>query len=227
MADFHSSPPLFLNNCRLAWADIFTPDKDNQKFKAVGLFDPESPNKKIAQDAMIVAAKGLWGDNAINVIRSMPGNSKALRNGNDKLDTNGAIRPDYAGLLFVSASNKAKPQVIAPRKFNGEFVIIGPDGRGYVKGLDVTKELGYELIVPYRGCYVNMKIEMVAGKSFETTKDGKKEQVPNQIFGRLLAIQFKGDGKAFGPGQTSAEGFEEEEVSESAPASSIDENDLF
>ena len=87
--------------------------------------------------------------------------------------------------------------------------------------MDVTDQLGYEVKVPYRGCYVNAKVEFVAGKSFKGS-DG--QIIPNQVFARIIAIQFVKDGEAFGSGPTNAEGFDDEEV-ESAAAGGA--NDLF
>lgn len=38
--------------------------------------------------------------------------------------------------------------------------------------------------------------------------------MPNQVYAKLIAVQFLRDGEAFGAGPTSAEGFGEEEVSQ-------------
>ena len=97
---------------------------------------------------------------------------------------------------------------------------ITESGRGLVDGMDVTDQLGYEVKVPYRGCYVNAKVEFVAGKSFKGS-DG--QIIPNQVFARIIAIQFVKDGEAFGSGPTSAEGFDEEEVETAGEGAS----DLF
>jgi hypothetical protein len=224
MSNFHGSPPVILKDCILGWADIFEPGEGmnggKPKFKVTGLFPKDSPNYKIAATAMVAAAKGLWGDNAGNVIKSMAANSKALRDGDNKLADDGTIHPEYKGMYFVSASNKQdkRPQVVAQKKHNGKFVSITPDGRGLVDGIDVTDKLGYPITVPYRGCVVNLKVEFVAGKSFKGKND---EIIPNQVFGRIIAVQFVKDGTPFGPGATSAEGFDEVEV-ETASASSND-----
>ena len=60
----------------------------------------------------------------------------------------------------------------------------------------------------------------VAGKSFKGS-DG--QIIPNQVFARIIAIQFVKDGEAFGSGPTSAEGFDEEEVETAGEGAS----DLF
>lgn len=212
-SDFVSSQPFIIKRVRLAWADIFKPDEKRKKYKVSGIFDIGSDNEALCKKAMVEAARLHWGDNAVNVIRAMSSNSKFLRKGDDKLNDDGSVNPDYAGKMFISAGNKVAPQVVAQKRYKGEFVSIGQDGKGYVKGMDVTKEIGYPITVPYRGCYVNLKIEAVAGKAFQAKKeDGSTEQVPNQVYARLLAVQFLEDGDAFGPGQTSAEGFDDEDV---------------
>lgn len=227
MSKYASSKFVVLKDLRAAWLDIFEPGEGMNggppKYKFTGLMDPSSEAVTLAKKAMLEAATALWGDNAKNVIQSMSANSKALRDGNSKLNDDGSVREEYAGMLFISASNKATqpPLVIGPRKHNGKFVTIRADGRGFVDGMDVTNELGYEIKAPYRGCYVNAKVIFVAGKAF-TGKN--KDVIPNQIFARIEAIQFVRDGEAFGAGSTSAEGFDEEEVETSA---SSDGNDIF
>lgn len=224
MSNFASSKPVILKGLRAAWLDIYKPGEGMNggapKYKFTGLMAPDSEAATAAKAAMLEAATALWGANAANMVRSMAANSKALRNGDDKMADDGTVRPEYAGMYFISASNKAdkKPQVVAQKMHNGKFVHIGEDGRGRVDGLDVTDEIGYPITVPYRGCYVNAKVTFVAGKSFKGS-DG--QIIPNQVFARIEAIQFVRDGEAFGAGPTSAEGFGDEEVAEGASAEEL------
>lgn len=218
--NFENSASVILKNVRLDFFDLFTPgapmaekdktDPKKWKYKVKAIIEAGSPALQVASAAMLDAATKLWGAaNAANVIRSITANSKAVRNGNDVLMQDGSVNPAYKDMYFVSASNASKPQVVGPKLFNGKFVIITPQGRGLVDGLDVTEQLGYDLKAPYRGCYVNVKMQFVAGKSF---KPPSGEVLPNQVFGRLEAVQFVRDGEAFGAGPTSAEGFGEEAV---------------
>lgn len=226
-SNFASSPAVILKNVRLQWADIFTPSsgeiagkKTEPKYKVVALFAKDSEAMAVGKKALLDAAAQLWGANAANVVSQISGNSKAIRDGNGKISDDGSVRPEFKDMFFISASNKQKPQIIAPRKHNGNFVTITPEGRGTVSGLDVTDQLGYELKAPYRGCYVNLKVQFVAGKSF---KAATGEMLPNQVYAKLEAIQFLRDGDPFGAGPTSAEGFGDEEVDESP----VDGNALF
>lgn len=224
MANFSSSKSVILKGVRLTWLDAFKPGEGMNggppKYKVSALIIPGSENATLAKNAMVEAAKGLWAANAINVIQSMAANNKALRNGNDKLNEDGSVREAYKDMLFISASNKMKPQVVGPKKHNGNFVTITEEGRGMVNGIDVTDQLGWEVKVPYRGCYCNIKVQFVAGKSF---KGGNGEIIPNQVYAKIEAIQFVADGEAFGSGPTSADGFGEEEVEETSAGAS----DLF
>lgn len=218
--NFENSASVILKNVRLDFFDLFTPgapmsekdkaDPKKWKYKVKAIIETGSPALQLASGAMLEAATKLWGAaNAANVVRSITANSKAVRNGNDVLMGDGSVNPAYKDKFFVSASNASKPQVIAQKLHNGKFVTITQQGRGMVDGLDVTDELGYAITVPYRGCYVNLKMQFVAGKSF---KPPSGEVLPNQVFGRLEAVQFVRDGEAFGAGPTSAEGFGDEEV---------------
>ena len=214
MSNFASSKPVILKRVRLDFFDIFKPGKPLEdggkwKYKVKAIMEADSEALNVAKAAMGEAARALWGDNAKNVVPNITANSKAVRDGNGNMDTSGNVRPEYAGKFFISASNDSKPQVVAPRKLNGKFVTITEDGRGFVDGLDVTDSLDFPITVPYRGCYVNVKVTFVAGKSFKTAS-GKT--LPNQIYAKLEAIQFFADGDAFGAGPTNADGFDEEEV---------------
>lgn len=217
MSNFASSNSVILKRVRATWLDVFKPGEGMNggapKFKVSALVEPDSENAKLCKAAMLDAAKKLWAENAVNVVKSMAANNKALRNGNDKLNDDGSVRPEYADMLYVSSSNKQKPQVVGPKKHNGQFVTITEAGRGTVQGLDVTSELGWEIKPPYRGCYINLKLQFVAGKSF---KGSNGEIIPNQVYAKVEAVQFVDDGEAFGAGPTSAEGFGEEAVSEGA-----------
>lgn len=225
-SNFASSKPVILKNVRLQWADIFTPSSGEiqgkatePKYKVIALFAKDSEAMAVGRQALLDAATALWGPNATNVVAQISANSKAIRDGNSKLNDDGSVRDEFKDMFFISASNKMKPQVVAPKYFNGKFVTITEAGRGLVDGLDVTDQLGYVLKAPYRGCYVNLKVQFVAGKAFKASSG---ELIPNQVYAKLEAVQFVRDGEPFGSGPTSAEGFGEEEVDEAtADASAL------
>lgn len=226
-SNFASSKPVILKNVRLQWGDLFQAaageingKKTEPKFKAVALFAKDSEATAVARAALLAAATELWGANAQNVVTNISANSKAVRDGNSKINDDGSVREEFKDMLFISCSNKQRPQVVAPKMHNGKFVTITEDGRGMVDGIDVTDQLGYVLKAPYRGCYVNLKVQFVAGKAFKASSG---EMIPNQVYAKLEAVQFLRDGEAFGAGPTSAEGFGDEEVD----MTTVDANALF
>ena len=226
-SNFASSKPVILKDVRLQWGDLFTAasgeingEKTEPKFKTIALFGKDSEAMAVGRTALLAAATELWGPNAANVVSQISTNSKAIRDGNGKLNDDGSVRNEFKDMFFISASNKMRPQVIAPKMFNGKFVTITEAGRGMVDGIDVTDQLGYTLKVPYRGCYVNLKVQFVAGKSFKAAGGA---MLPNQVYAKLEAVQFLRDGEAFGAGPTSAEGFGDEAVDENT----VDANALF
>lgn len=223
--NFEESDSIILPGVRLDFFDLWTAGKPQNekdvanpkkwKFKAKVIFDKGSEADKRAQAGMVVAAKKLWGENYANVIRTLAKNSIALRNGDDNLDNNGAVREAYVGMKYVSCSNGGKPEIVAPRRHNGKFINISADGRGFVDGVELNPP-PFLIVAPYRGCYVNLKLKFVAGKGM-TAPDGSV--LPNQIFGKLEAVQFLRDGEAFaGGGSNSAEGFDEVGEVETAAA---------
>ena len=226
-SNFASSKPVILKNARLQWGDLFQAasgeingKQTDPKFKAIGLFAKDSEAAAVARAALLAAATELWGANAANVVTNISANSKAVRDGNSKINDDGSVREEFKDMLFISCSNKQRPQVIAPKLLDGKFVTITEDGRGMVNGIDVTDQLGYVLKAPYRGCYVNLKVQFVAGKAFKASSG---EMIPNQVYAKLEAVQFLRDGDPFGAGPTSAEGFGDEEVSQE----SVDASALF
>lgn len=213
MSQFASSPSVILKNVRLDWFDAWTPgaplnekdkaDPKKWKYKVKAILDPKSEAAAIAKKAFTEAAQALWGTNYANVVGAMSKNNKAIRNGNENLNTDGSVRPEYQDMLFVSGSNGAKPAIVGPQKFNGKFVDIAADGRAYQNGIELNPP-PYQITAPYRGCYVNLKVQFIAGKA--------KGEMPNQVYAKFEAIQFVKNGEAFGSGPASAEGFDDEEL---------------
>jgi hypothetical protein len=231
--NFEESDFCILKNVRLDYFDIYTPapsqdankknDRKYDKFKAKAIIDMGSDADNVARAGLMQAATKMWGANAATVVKSLPTNQKALRKGDEYLTTDGGARPEYAGRMFISASNKSRPQVVGQRSIERDGkkipVEITEDGRAFAGGIELSPP-PYEITVPFRGCYVNMKVKFVAGKA---GKMPSGETVPNQVFAKLEAIQFVRKGEAFGAGPTSAEGFDDEEVAETADAA----GDLF
>ena len=222
-----SKKVIFLNDVRLSFPDLWHPGRDQKdsrtgkvspgKFGGQFIFDKLTelqphpitgeatvvPPFMLMQRTMLELAQQEFGANWQNIMRVMDKKNKAMRNGDDNLDKGGTIRDGYAGKYFVKASAKSKPSIIGPRKNpnTGKFdELLEADGK------------------PYGGCFVNAKIEVIAGKSFEN--------VPNQIYARLLAVQFIRDGEAFSGAPGTSEGFDDVEGGEAAPEVSGGADDM-
>lgn len=231
---FEESDEIVLKNVRLDYHDIYKPapsmeerKKDDRKFdkyKVKAIIEMESDAHKAARAGMIAAAKKMWPDNYAAVLQSMATNNKALRKGDEYLKEDGSARTEYKGNMFISASNGHlnKPKVVGPKRVfvgpTGEytttdtgklaFIDIAEDGSAWVNSRRLENP-PYKITVPYRGCNVNLKVKFVSGKA---GKMDSGEAVPNQVFARILAVQFVKDNTAFGPAQSTADGFGDEDV---------------
>lgn len=112
-SNFASSKPVILKNVRLQWGDLFQAasgeingKKTDPKFKAIGLFAKDSEATTVARTALLAAATELWGANAQNVVTNISANSKAVRDGNSKINDDGSVREEFKDMLFISCSNK-------------------------------------------------------------------------------------------------------------------------
>jgi hypothetical protein len=140
---------LKLKNVRLSFPNLFTAKAGDQpgsvpKFSAGLLLEPTDKQVKEIEAAMVEVAKQKWGAKWEGIYKSMKATDKlALHNGDTKAQYAG-----YEGMVFVNASNPARPLVLDRDK-----TPLGPeDGK------------------PYGGCYVNASIELWA----QDNKFGKR-----------------------------------------------------
>lgn len=237
---FEDSDEIVLKRVRLdhfsAWKSepsMEASKKDNPEFnrhKVKAIVPKESDAATAAKNGLLQAARKMWGDNASNVLKALPMNSKALRNGDEYLKSDGGQREEYKGNYFISAGNKSKPATVAQRRITGEyevahaitgaiskvtlnnptFIDIAEDGKPMVNGL-ILLNPPYKIVKPYRGCIVNIKMRFTAMAAGAMTSG---EKVGNQVFGKWLALQFVEDGDPFGSAGASAEGFDDEDAEE-------------
>ncbi|MDE9456087.1 DUF2815 family protein [Xenorhabdus bovienii] len=127
---------------RLAFPDLFEATQVNgqgdYKFRSTFLISKERKDLIAEIEAAILkVATDKWGAKAEGIIKSIRGNNMRFnfRDGDDKPDYDG-----YAGCMFISASNKARPLVIN----DDRTPLTAQDGR------------------PYSGCYVNATISIFA-----------------------------------------------------------------
>ncbi|OTA14627.1 hypothetical protein Xvie_03564 [Xenorhabdus vietnamensis] len=145
-----------LPNVRLAFPDLFEATQVNgqgdYKFRSTFLISKERKDLIAEIEAAILkVATDKWGAKAEGIIKSIRGNNMRFnfRDGDDKPDYDG-----YAGCMFISASNKARPLVID----RDRTPLTAQDGR------------------PYSGCYVNATISIFAyennGKGISASLSG-------------------------------------------------------
>lgn len=191
---------VFLNDVILSFPDLRKrgkPPKDRPTEPGVygcqGIFDIDSEPHKRLRAAVIAVAKEKWPDGWENIIKSLEKNKKCLRLGDHNLDAKGQQREEYKGKMFVRATNKEA------------VMLIGPKAKIQVKQVDGSMKEEWNILPPesgkpYGGCVVNLKIDVYAMNTYG-----------NAINATLLAVQFVRDGKAFGAGAPSADGFEDVE----------------
>lgn len=215
---------VILKNVRLSYPDLWKPGDSSTddhgnvipgKFGAQGIFLPTSEAAVLAKKAFMEVATAKWGVNAANVVNALAKDKKCIRQGNQNLDKSGAIRDGYEGMLYVVSRSKARPAIVAHKFFNGKPVIIGEDGSAWQDGHQVN--VPFEVKVPYGGCMVNLKVDIYA---MEGT--GAKARQGKSINCTTLAVQYFGEGVAFGSAPGTAEGFEDDGSEEASGASAMD-----
>ena len=193
---------IFLNDIRLFWADLYQKGQDRTApdgklipgtYSITGIFAPDSAAGKTALAAIQEVAQQEFGSNWQAAVESIPTNRKPVRKGDLNLDKDGNVKDGFAGMLYISAKNGLKPKVVDANP-----------------AIELTENSGR----PYRGCRVNAKIEISAYTS-------KTQGVGRCLSAKILAVQWVGDGEAFGSAPPTADGFE------TVPGSETNINDLF
>lgn len=129
---------IVLKNVRLAFGQgLFTPSSmegSEPKFGSTFIFAKDHPAAKTMQDAIQQVATEKWGAKAPEILKSLKAGGKlCLRDGDIKANFDG-----FAGNLFVSSSNRARPTVLDRDK----TPLTQQDGK------------------PYSGCYVNVSLDL-------------------------------------------------------------------
>lgn len=171
-----------LKNVRLSFPKLFTPEASVPggpvKFGAAFLIDPSTSegkaNLKAIEAAMNFAAKKAWADKAERIVSNLSEDRKCLRDGDKSTNAEGDVYSGYAGMMYVAASNKKRPQVLNRDK----TPLVEEDG------------------VIYGGCRVDAVVSVYA-----TTK---KEQGGNGLFSSIEIVRFRADDEAFGAGPVNA-----------------------
>lgn len=181
-----------LDNVRVDWPELFF----GKQFNGTGqyrcgaqlIIEPTHPQFKQVETAITAAAREKWKDKFEARLKGARlKDNVCLRDGDAKAKFDG-----YSGNWYISASCKGD---------DDEAKCVKPTV--YDRFRAVVKDAKDNPI--YRGCYVNALIEVYA-----------MDQYGDQVNCKLIGIQFRRDGDAFGSAPARADDFED--VAEGADA---------
>lgn len=174
-----------LENVRLSFPKLFKPEASIEggvpKFGAGFLMDPATTsgaaNIKKMTAAINAASKKTWAEKADKVRKALDSDRSGLRDGDTATNGEGDVYAGYEDQMFVSASNRKRPQVLNRDK----SPLVEEDG------------------VMYGGCYVDAVVSVWA------TAD--KKLGGNGIFATLEVVRFRKDGEPFGAAPVDADDY--------------------
>ena len=185
------SDVIYLQNVRLSFPHLTEPQVSKKnpnaipKFAADFIMPADHPGYQQFMARYGELALTEWKEHAQQVMTMIQADRK-LRNygtGEEKINTDTfQVLDGYAGHLWIMANNKNRPQMI---KTDGVEVA----STNTMEAVNVARTM-------YGGCYVNVAI---------------KPWIQDNEYGRgircdLIAVQFAGDGEAFGEGAPDASG---------------------
>lgn len=183
-----------LDNVRVDWPNLFKGEQyqgtGSYRCGATLILGTDHPQYKQVEAAIDEAAKAKWKDKwqaRLKVARAK--DSVALRDG----DLKAAKSEGYAGNFYISAACKGgdtEAEAEKPTVYDAQRNRVTDPSQNPI----------------YRGCFVNALVEFYA-----------MDQYGDQINCKLVGIQFRKDGDAFGSAPARADDFED--VAEGADAS--------
>lgn len=173
-----------LKNVRLSfpklWKKEAATDDAKPKYGASFLMDPATPDGKRNVRACQQAIEAVMMEKFKRKVTLKPGR-EGMQDGDDVIsDKTGEPYVGYEGMKVVTAKNDKKFPIVDRRK----------------------RPVSEEDDVIYAGCYVNVVLRFYG-------IDGK-EKGGNGIFASLEALQFAGDGEAFGGGSVDVDDYFED-----------------
>lgn len=105
----YSTDPILTPVGRVSWPALAKPD-DNGKYGLTMIFDSEADLKKL-KALVDECIKGEWGDKYKPAQLSLP-----FKNGNDKTDDEGNVRPEYKDCTLATMGTKYAVTVLNPAK---------------------------------------------------------------------------------------------------------------
>lgn len=161
---------------RLSFPKLFTPESSTEdgpkKYSAAFLIDPTTPegkaNIKLLEAERNRIATELWGDKADKILSKLDKDRSLLRDGDDATNGEGDIYDGYEDMMYITASNKKRPQALDRDK----------------------TPVDDEDDILFGGCFVDAVVSV-----WGTTK---KELGGNGIFATLELVRKRRDGDRFG-----------------------------
>ena len=161
-----------IRNARLAFANLFQPQKSNEgnlTFNGSFILSPKDPQIKELEKAMLDVAVAKWGDKGQKVLANLVKQKRVfLKDGNDNTNKEGDPYAGFEDMVYFTANSKTRPSLVGRDKEE----LQQSDGK------------------LYSGCYVIVSIEIWA-------QDNDHGQ---RINAGLRWVQFFKDGDAFAGG---------------------------
>jgi hypothetical protein len=184
---------IYLSNVRLSFPQLVEPRASVQpsaenpnpkkKYSADFIMTPDNKGMEAFTAEYAKLAQEKWGEHAGNVMGFI-NTDRRLRcygKGDEKVNTKTfAVYDGYAGNYYIGASSDNPPQFILPN---------GQPTTDTMAGQTLARKL-------YGGCFVNAAVR----PWLQDNKHGRA------VRAELIAIQFAGDGEAFGEGSADVTG---------------------
>lgn len=155
---------VLLKNSRISFADgLFNAGKPKgidtavAKFGSDFLIDDKTSvycqldgkwTKTTMDEVLLSIANDTWKGKGKEILKSLNADKKCYRDGSARVDESGVVRSGYEGVMYVSAKNKVRPEVVDKDK----SPLVQGDGK------------------PYSGCRVNVYFDVYA--MTDATKKG-------------------------------------------------------
>ena len=174
-----------LKMVRLGFPSLFTPKSATEdgvpKFSVQAIMDPATAQGKAniaaLEKAFKVAAKKQWAEKADKVVKGLDAKRQGVKDGDTNTNSEGDTWAGFADMMYVTASNRKRPQVL---------------------NRDKTPITETDNVV-YGGCWADVVVSIWA------TAD--KKLGGNGLFATLELVRFRKDGEPFGAASLDADDY--------------------
>lgn len=177
-----------LKMVRLGFPSLFTAKSATEdgvpKFSVQAIMDPSTAQGKAniaaLEKAFKAAAKKQWAEKADKVVKGLDPKRQGIKDGDTNTNSEGDTWAGFADMMYVTASNRKRPQVLNRDKS------------------PITEEDN----VVYGGCWADVVVSIWA------TAD--KKLGGNGLFATLELVRFRKDGDPFGAASLDADDYLED-----------------